>query len=565
MSKARKGTIITVAVVLALSVIVIVASNIIKARILKDPGRIIDLGSDVTLEEGERVTFQIGSSSLKQASDELYYIRTSYSDDDAYTVYPVSGYRKGLVTSSNSSVTDGTRITAIVVNTAPEDKQAISDAQIKQDTTSLNFFHDFYDSGEYTDYGYTEEKILTGMDVMTYRLSDEGIEEFKGNISPLTFKTVDISIYGSAALIASIVSVLSAVVLLYAVLGIKFKAHQLVIGTVLLILILIALAAFILRKDISTMMSLKQYCPGLYMARIDNDYKLEDMLEHQPSSESEMLGAISNELFYNIPISVDLSSFGCSAFSCRTSDGTHLLGRNFDLGDTDGTIIYTAPENGYRSIGVCDLSVINLAGKNSMAEVTSLTGRALCRAFPYMTFDGMNEAGLGIAILSLDFKPTHPDTSKPDTYMLLAIRAILDTCSNVDEAVELLDSYDVHSMAVYNYHLFLTDKSGRSVVAEWVDNELYVIETDHVCNSYLVESVNDPTDDRYRTLDARLAETGGVLSVEEAMDLLSQVEQDCEETQTEWSCVYDLDNFKVYIVSDMHWGEVYEITPESFK
>ena len=28
---------------------------------------------------------------------------------------------------------------------------------------------------------------------------------------------------------------------------------------------------------------------------------------------------------------------------------------------------------------------------------------------------------------------------------------------------------------------------------------------------------------------------------------------------------YDLDNFKVYVVSDMKWEKVYEVTPESFK
>ena len=150
--------------------------------------------------------------------------------------------------------------------------------------------------------------------------------------------------------------------------------------------------------------------------------------------------------------------------------------------------------------------------------------------------------------------------------MLLAIRYILDRCATVDEAVDFLKSYDVHSMAVYNYHLFITDKSGRSVIAEWVDNELNIIEGDHVCNSYMTNQEEVVADARYQTLDKRLSECGGVMTAFDAMDLLKAVKQKYNDadTATQWSCVYDLDNFKLYIVSDMDFDNVYEVVPDSF-
>ena len=49
------------------------------------------------------------------------------------------------------------------------------------------------------------------------------------------------------------------------------------------------------------------------------------------------------------------------------------------------------------------------------------------------------------------------------------------------------------------------------------------------------------------------------------MTLLMDVSQDYEVIKTQWSIVYDLDNFKLYFVSDMDTSNVYEISRETFK
>lgn len=566
MSKARKRFLIVIIVLIVLSAAAYLAAGILRDRSLKDTGRIVDLSEKPEIAVGEKVTFEVDPSDIKSAGGDLYFVRFMFDtkvDPDDYIIYPVAGYNKGMV----SSLGEGTsgRITATAIATDARDKESIVAAQTKITQSSLDFMRELYRTGEYEEIGYDEAKIKRALEVLTERVSPKGVNALRENITSIAFKPVDIGVFNTVAFVSLCVGIFCVIVLIYALLGIRLRARVLVLGTVLLIVCAAGVTVFIMRHDISTMISVKEYCPGLYMAKVDNDYKLDDMMKRQPASESEYLNALSQELFFGIPMSVDISSFGCSAYSAKTADGTHLFGRNFDLGNTDGTIIYTAPSDGYRSIGVCDMRVINLAGSDAIAEVTSLTGRAFSRAFPYVTFDGMNEKGLGIGILSLDKNPSHPDTDKPETYMLLAIRYILDRCATVEEAVDFLKSYDVHSMAVYNYHLFITDKSGHSVVAEWVNNEMSIIETDHVCNEYMTDPEALKFDGRYQVLDQRLDECDGVLTVDEAMDLLKSVKQDYEDTATQWSCVYDLDNFKVYVVSDMKWEKVYEVTPDSFK
>lgn len=55
---------------------------------------------------------------------------------------------------------------------------------------------------------------------------------------------------------------------------------------------------------------------------------------------------------------------------------------------------------------------------------------------------------------------------------------MLDKAKNVDETLELLSSYDMHSSANSCYHLQICDASGKSVVVEYVDNEMKVVYPD---------------------------------------------------------------------------------------
>lgn len=64
---------------------------------------------------------------------------------------------------------------------------------------------------------------------------------------------------------------------------------------------------------------------------------------------------------------------------------------------------------------------------------------------------------------------------------------LLDKVASVEEAVSLLEQYDMHASMGYMMHLALADITGRRVVVEYVDNEMVVIETPVATNFYLAE------------------------------------------------------------------------------
>lgn len=184
---------------------------------------------------------------------------------------------------------------------------------------------------------------------------------------------------------------------------------------------------------------------------------------------------------------------------------------------------------------------------------------------PYVVVDGMNEAGVGAGILQINIDETHQDNGKPDLLVFCAVRGILDTCASVDEALELLDSYDIHSGLGYDYHLFITDRSGRYVVVEWLGGEMVVVE--HLCCTNSVVAPGEyydmgTPDGRLGTIEECLG-TERVVTPEEAMAILEEVRND--QGYTEWSCVYNLDDFTVSICLDADYETVYTFHVEDLR
>ena len=79
--------------------------------------------------------------------------------------------------------------------------------------------------------------------------------------------------------------------------------------------------------------------------------------------------------------------------------------------------VRTAPEDGYRSISMVNLSYIAWGGKLP----TSLLDSLLTLAAPYVPLDGLNEKGLAVGVLLIDTEPTDQQTDKPDITTTTAI------------------------------------------------------------------------------------------------------------------------------------------------
>ena len=318
--------------------------------------------------------------------------------------------------------------------------------------------------------------------------------------------------------------------------------------------LLIIVPSVMLFNHIRTMMTVKKAGGGLYTMKNIECTDTDGMLGSGAANIEELLDWIFNNHLYGIRPRFNVESYGCAAFAAVTPEGKHLFGRNFDYPETDTLLIYSHPEGCYESIGVADLGVFGVS-QNYPISPDSPLGRLLMVITPYVVVDGMNEKGVGAGILELNIGETHQDNGKPDLLVFCAVRAILDKCASVDEAIELLSSYDMHSPKV-SYHLFITDKTGRYVVVEWLDNEMVVVEHPCCTNSVVApgEHYNKGLpDSRLPAMEECLGDSRKATE-EQAMAILGKVKN---KSITEWSCVYNLEDFTVSICLDGDYTKVY--------
>lgn len=285
---------------------------------------------------------------------------------------------------------------------------------------------------------------------------------------------------------------------------------------------------------------------GVYFCDYQGDYMLDEYLKANIKTTEEFDEWMTNNLTNGVPTEMGAVKPACSCFFATGADGEHLLGRNYDKYQTDAMILRTTPSDGYASIGIVDLANLNLCLEGCSYTMDDAEAFDLIRATPYAIADGINDQGLGAALLVIDKKHEVADTPKDDLLIYMSMRAVLDKCANVEEAVSFLENYDMYSPSSRNsYHIFLTDKGGNATVIEWVDGETYRVDSDAVANTVLSKDVKYPDNlgARYGRLRTALDE-GSVNSKQDAMELLKYVSQP---GKTDWSAVYDLDNFSVNV------------------
>ncbi len=436
--------------------------------------------------------------------------------------------------------------------------------------TAYDYFVKYYDNM----YAYVSEDpdadpvFLEYLAVMT---SDEGHAAFSESISHLMCEVTPAVNYGALKAAGSIIAGVAVFAAVCIILSYRFKAKHIVLGIGIIAALCICISVFSIRKQIATVMSLKEYHTGVYTVKYTADYKLNNILESDITDENGLLSWAEENLYLGLPVSMKENLFGCAAFLVTDEDGSHLMGRNTDYPETDCLMIYCDPEDGYDSIALVDLSIVNIGHGEDQVSPASFTGRAAALAAPYFVVEGMNEAGLGISILELDIEEIHQDTGKRDVLFNVAVRAALDRCATVDEAVSLFGQYDINSMLGASFHLFVCDKTGKSVVVEWFGDRMYVKEYPAVTNYVMCtdEQYIDPgTDDRYEVLMKELEECGFTADPGKAMGFLRKVGYDNRRNSgigTEWSCVYDLDNFTVTVCFDVKYDEQFFVTKETFR
>ena len=146
----------------------------------------------------------------------------------------------------------------------------------------------------------------------------------------------------------------------------------------------------------------------------------------------------------------------------------------------------------------------------------------------------------------------------------ILMRHMLDYCKDASEAVELAKSVNVKSALPDNdYHIFIADASGTSLMLEWIDNELKVIETSHGTNFYLGrEDHYGYGYERNNLARACLEKYKNGMSDKMAMEMLEIASQNVVEGSdvgfTQWSSLYNLDKLEMKVSVFLDYDTAFE-------
>lgn len=297
--------------------------------------------------------------------------------------------------------------------------------------------------------------------------------------------------------------------------------------------------------------SVKKLNDHFYYMEFSGDYQLDKLLEQGGAESNGELAVYIEQVLRGKKIhrvfkeEVPLNT-GCATISSFTPEGKKIFGRNYDWDNlSSAMIIKCNPKHGYKSISTTQLDFI---GFGADYKPESFGSRYLAAAGIFVPLDGMNEKGLCISdLMAGDTEETNQNTEKSDVTTTLAIRAILDFCADVPEAIDFLKNHDMHSVIGYAHHFAISDAAGRMVVVEYINNQMIVTEANAVTNHYLggkeASDFNENSIYRLGVVNQRLEEKGR-LSEEDMKQALYDIRASQFKTysKTWWRIVFNQDD-----------------------
>ncbi len=342
------------------------------------------------------------------------------------------------------------------------------------------------------------------------------------------------------------------------------KVLKIALWSVLVLIVVAGVCAYVMfRKQYAAAQSVEQVGDKMYTMTFRGDYGLDDFLEQGgASSPNEVAAFVCNHLFYGLvsPPDVQPTDFGCSFISTKDKDGNMLIGRNFDWPECKSpiAIIHTQPEKDYASVSTACISFLGFGDDwkpKGMPEKMALL------AAIYAPLDGMNEKGLVVAdLVAGDHTKTNQNSGRVNLTTTSSIRVLLDKAANVEEALKLLESCDMHSDIDFSHHLAISDAKGRCVVVEWVDDKMLVVETPLCTNHYLAESrLKDYSlysEDSHRRFDI-MQQMKDSLTTMKADDVVESIRRVASEDMTRWSVVFDSKTLSATYYQHGNFGKPY--------
>lgn len=352
--------------------------------------------------------------------------------------------------------------------------------------------------------------------------------------------------------------------------GLWIRIVAIVIAAIVLIIAALGITVgCVWGNEISTVTSLEKLRDrndghkdgSVYTMTVKGGFYFDEYLEAGGAkSDSDLISFITDHITKGlIDMGLSESTINCSAFTASTTDGDRLFARNYDFDKTNTCVVFTNAGNGrHATVSTVDLQFL---GIDQNKDVEGLMDKVTCLAAPFAPLDGMNDAGVSCGIFMTYQGPddqaiaTDVDTDKPDLTSTTMLRLILDYADSVEEAIALIEQYDLHDSAHTSYHYMVADASGKSAILEWTNgtdatdtdgtnrtlNVIYNDDDDRIgqregeCDyqwitnfvlqpGYYENDADKKGLDRYDRLFEELSATDGIVGgVQDAMDILDAV------------------------------------------
>jgi len=126
---------------------------------------------------------------------------------------------------------------------------------------------------------------------------------------------------------------------------------------------------------------------------------------------------------------------------------------------------------------------------------------------------------------------------------------VLDKAESVDEAIELLKQYNIYFSGNVVCHFLIADATGKSVIIEYYDGGLQVVESDkdyQIASNFIAyNEVNIGEGftefERYDVVEKVLAENNNMVSMDVCEGLLNEIGVEYEGVdKLQWSVGYNL-------------------------
>lgn len=238
-------------------------------------------------------------------------------------------------------------------------------------------------------------------------------------------------------------------------------------------------------------------------------------------------------------------TWGCTCFAASGIGLAKVFGRNFDWHDCIPLLLFTKAPGAYASVSMVDLEYFGYS-RNNLPD--ALENREELLGTPFMPFDGLNEKGVAIGMMAVPEGQAPYSSGKITIGEIQVIRLVLDYAADVNEALTLIDQYNVR-MESPPIHYLVADRSGQSAVIEFVGGQTHVLrnsESWQVSTNFVIYGSNAPDATpcwRYDKAHSTLMQATGCLSEDSGLSLLQQVSQ----STTVWSTLYNLESLHVLV------------------